>query len=81
MFEISPFFIDSLWNRTLFAMVKRIYKSEISIKPKFARDNPVPATQATRITFQINNAKLYIPVVIFRKAIVNISLDKLIVTE
>ena len=51
------------------------------MKPKFARDNPVPATQTTRITFQINNAKLYIPVVIFRKAIVNISLDKLIVTE
>ena len=37
--------------------------SEISRTPELAEDNPAKATLTTGATFQINNAKLYVPVV------------------
>ena len=39
--------------------------SEISITPEVRGDNPVAVIQTVRATFQINNAKLYVPVVTF----------------
>ena len=44
--------------------------SEISITPALPANTTVPtvkATQTTRATFQINNAKLYVPVYIVYK--------------
>ena len=42
-------------------MVKRI--SEISITSEVRGGNPLDAIQTTGAKFQINNAKLYVPVV------------------
>ena len=42
-------------------MAKRI--SEISITSEVRGDNPLDSTQTTGATFQINNAKLYVPAV------------------
>ena len=43
-------------------MVKNCIISEISITPEVRGDNPVDAMQTREIIFQVNNAKLYIPV-------------------
>ena len=44
-------------------MIKNFIISEISRTPEVGGDNPVEATLTTGAISQINNAKLYVPVV------------------
>ena len=72
--EISWFTFNELWNRTWFVIIKNCIIPEISVKagiPANPDANPfvqeVAAIQTTGAKFQINNAKLYIPVVTFSR--------------
>ena len=62
--EICWFTIDKLWNRTL-KYISKISKTAIVVGNHNANP-PVPKVAAatkTSATFEINNAKLYLPVV------------------
>ena len=61
--EISQFFSINYEKELDLSWSKNCAISKISRTAAVGGDNPVDATLTTGTTFQINNAKLYIPVV------------------
>ena len=70
--RISQFTIDYMSNRTWLDMVKNCVISEISRTPETEGANPVDETLTTGATFQINNAKLYVQLLLCILMIISI---------